>query len=576
MKFYLHKLILALSVIFISLCPFSIFAEETVFTIIYGGEADPNNFIFPRYTTNIDISTEGACDVLASLTAEQRNAIINRDSNYNLIYVDSSNQLYFGKGIWVWAEGSTITLYGSSAVSDNGVYPVNSDGSIGSKLSDDNAVLDISTLLLWEATMGGSATAITPFNVLNEGCAIFQSFNVILSASPSDSGTVSGGGTYDYNTTITIDAAPNDNYRFTSWSDGNTENPRSLTVTNNVNLTANFESTIVSPNLQLPSVTLPTQTINTEQNTYLNTNSSDAVKGGSINLFQIDYYNIYTVVQTAESDQFFDSRNDNYYVYQESSDGIGHYIFAVYDYSKLYVFAPNMSVSSNGFTLTYSEAHNIKYSYASSNGLIQRDVSKFEFEYVDNTLAEYYGYNKLPFNNSSDNKNKLEWIGTRTKMLNGQASSMSASLTLNTGTIMTNLHFVITDTTNSYENAQMMNNQTIINNNMNQNFENLNQTIFDGDTETQQVVSNNDTQNAELDSTIAEYDQLEQGFKNDMDESLNDIDMTFDFGNITDFTNTALFVRTHFGNLVNDNPIGQLLGFSLMVGISLLIIGKRL
>lgn len=53
-------------------------------------------------------------------------------------------------------------------------------------------------------------------------------------------GTVSGGGTYNNGSTATITATPNTGYHFTNWSDGNTSNPRSFTVTGNVSLTAYF------------------------------------------------------------------------------------------------------------------------------------------------------------------------------------------------------------------------------------------------------------------------------------------------------------------------------------------------
>ena len=43
--------------------------------------------------------------------------------------------------------------------------------------------------------------------------------------------------------TVTITAIPNEGYRFLTWNDGNTENPRTVTVTGNITYTAYFEST---------------------------------------------------------------------------------------------------------------------------------------------------------------------------------------------------------------------------------------------------------------------------------------------------------------------------------------------
>ena len=53
-------------------------------------------------------------------------------------------------------------------------------------------------------------------------------------------GSVTGSGTYDYGTEITIEAIANENYHFVRWSDGNTENPRTITVTEDMSLIAEF------------------------------------------------------------------------------------------------------------------------------------------------------------------------------------------------------------------------------------------------------------------------------------------------------------------------------------------------
>ncbi|MBR7167620.1 MAG: hypothetical protein IKD33_02280, partial [Bacteroidales bacterium] len=43
-------------------------------------------------------------------------------------------------------------------------------------------------------------------------------------------GNVEGGGVYDRLTYVTLQATANENYRFTQWNDGNTENPRTIRV----------------------------------------------------------------------------------------------------------------------------------------------------------------------------------------------------------------------------------------------------------------------------------------------------------------------------------------------------------
>ena len=74
------------------------------------------------------------------------------------------------------------------------------------------------------------------FRALKKGFAVM--------VTPTEGGTVKGinggNGTYKYGDKITLTANANDGYIFTGWSDGNTENPRTITVTKHLNLWANF------------------------------------------------------------------------------------------------------------------------------------------------------------------------------------------------------------------------------------------------------------------------------------------------------------------------------------------------
>ena len=61
-----------------------------------------------------------------------------------------------------------------------------------------------------------------------------------VSITASEHGAVEGAGTYDLGTKITLTAIPDEGYSFASWSDGNTDNPRTLTVSSNISLSAMF------------------------------------------------------------------------------------------------------------------------------------------------------------------------------------------------------------------------------------------------------------------------------------------------------------------------------------------------
>ena len=55
-------------------------------------------------------------------------------------------------------------------------------------------------------------------------------------------GSVSGGGTFDEGSTQTVRATPKSGFAFDKWSDGSTQNPRTLKLTSDLTLTASFKT----------------------------------------------------------------------------------------------------------------------------------------------------------------------------------------------------------------------------------------------------------------------------------------------------------------------------------------------
>ena len=73
--------------------------------------------------------------------------------------------------------------------------------------------------------------------------AIFElipTYTITVSSFSTSMGTVFGSGTYQVNTVINIGAIPNQGYRFTGWQDDNTDNPRTITVTEDAEYVAYF------------------------------------------------------------------------------------------------------------------------------------------------------------------------------------------------------------------------------------------------------------------------------------------------------------------------------------------------
>ena len=66
-------------------------------------------------------------------------------------------------------------------------------------------------------------------------------YTVTLSVDDPSHGSVTGAGQYLYNANAIIYAVGNTGYGFTQWNDGNTDNPRTIVVTEDVEYTASFE-----------------------------------------------------------------------------------------------------------------------------------------------------------------------------------------------------------------------------------------------------------------------------------------------------------------------------------------------
>ena len=77
----------------------------------------------------------------------------------------------------------------------------------------------------------------------------------VVSANPNR-GTVTGGGTYPEGSVIFIEANANEGYEFASWDDGNTDNPRQITVTSDATYIASFDPTEGIAEVAVPEISI--------------------------------------------------------------------------------------------------------------------------------------------------------------------------------------------------------------------------------------------------------------------------------------------------------------------------------
>ena len=86
-----------------------------------------------------------------------------------------------------------------------------------------------------------------------------ERYTISVSSADLSMGTVTGGGTFIDGTTTQISASPFTNYEFVRWDDGNTDNPRMITVTGNASYIAQFQpitgiSDMVEENVEIYSI----------------------------------------------------------------------------------------------------------------------------------------------------------------------------------------------------------------------------------------------------------------------------------------------------------------------------------
>lgn len=77
-------------------------------------------------------------------------------------------------------------------------------------------------------------------DIVLEGIFVTDSHNIALQSNNPHYGTVWGDGTYPYGATTTITAIPSEHYHFLQWQDGETHNPRQITITSDTLFVAIF------------------------------------------------------------------------------------------------------------------------------------------------------------------------------------------------------------------------------------------------------------------------------------------------------------------------------------------------
>jgi hypothetical protein len=165
--------------------------------------------------------------------------VLSTNANYSFTLV--SNETLVANFLPIYTLKVSASPANDGAVSGGGAFPSGStitvtatasNGCIFINWTTTNEIV-LSTNANYSFTLAGNETLVANF---------LPTYTLKVSASPNNDGTVSGGGTFAAGSTVEATALAGHGFVFVSWT-GNatgTNNPLAVTISTNINLTANF------------------------------------------------------------------------------------------------------------------------------------------------------------------------------------------------------------------------------------------------------------------------------------------------------------------------------------------------
>lgn len=175
---------------------------------------------FPSHYVNITVPCGKLADYQSMVGMTAVNLNMHEDTNCHVIVVAQSENEQYG------------------SVSGGGAYQVNTSVTISATPNSG---------FIFQRWSNGSTSNPLTFQVVDDTIitAFFEplaetQYTITVISNDEMMGSVSGGGTFNEGSTISIVANANSGYHFDHWQDNNRENPRIITVTGNKTYTAYF------------------------------------------------------------------------------------------------------------------------------------------------------------------------------------------------------------------------------------------------------------------------------------------------------------------------------------------------
>ena len=221
----------------------------TIREVAFSGCSSLTSITIPSSVTTIGDNAFASCSNLKKVTcfAKEEPTIYSYTFNYTsldtiLVPINSVSAYANAEG-WSSFSDKIFGLCEIKVTSNNNLY--------GTATTDTTLVIENKTATLTAiATEGYHFTQWSDGNTENPRTVTVISdttftaefainvYNVV--ATDVENGSVAIEGEYKHGSTITLTATATEGYHFTQWSDGNTENPRTVTVVSDVTFTAEF------------------------------------------------------------------------------------------------------------------------------------------------------------------------------------------------------------------------------------------------------------------------------------------------------------------------------------------------
>lgn len=179
--------------------------------------------------TITDATYEGrpAKEATITITAEDR---VTTKVYHVIIYALNDDPVYYN------VTASANPTAGGSVSPASGTYPGGSTVTLTATPS---------TCYSFTQWSDGVTTNPRPVTVSRDSTLVAQfarlQYTITAEASPAGGGMVSGSGTYNCDSVVFLEANPSTGYEFVEWQDGNTDNPRQISVTGDATYTATFQ-----------------------------------------------------------------------------------------------------------------------------------------------------------------------------------------------------------------------------------------------------------------------------------------------------------------------------------------------